>query len=930
MDTKEILGRIFKDPATQYELTEFENLSKPIHDILNIYPKTAATGREAGKTKYYLKSFIPFSTGNEEVQVFVEDGKCSPEEIVRQLWVYKLINQYNYKADEIDLEKSVQFGTEIGTKAADIIVYSDSSKITPKIIIECKKPKRKDGIEQLKSYMNAKGAPVAVWSNGSDSIILYRPYPAQFDDTLSDIPKRGQEPKDVLEAKKTLLQLKKEFNFKKIVQDLEELVLADSGKDEFNEIFKLIFAKIWDEKEALENRKDHRVEFGKALDPEITFDRINALFKNACEEWPGIFKVGEDIELAKRHLQVCVGPIERVRLMGSNLRIMDDAFEYLLPTEAKKKKGQFFTPRHVVEMCVRMLNPTRTEYVMDPSCGSGGFLLHAMDWCYPADDNEKRELRKHKYAGKYLWGIDFEQRAAKTSRALMLIAGDGHTNIFGPDVSSLDPKTWYETGSGQALMHGLRQAKLTVTPIPENETLKDDDKAWEYFNELKFDVILANPPFAGEMKDRKMLAHYELAKPALKRAGDDKQAKEERDVLFIERILKMLKPGGRAAIVLPQGKFNNSSLAFIREWILKKARLLAVVGLHPNTFKPHTGTKTSVLFVQKYTHQQLADIAKVHDQIATACPDYEADIQQLLVSHADALPEEAIPEAIADLLAETFIEPETEDIAETNGDDESEDTADNQPVFSDEDRLAQAEEKLDALKAELIRTKQKLLDLASDTEALLQQQQAELSVAQQQQQEELEAIQTKWTGKAAELTAYNKPKKAEHKKAIQDIKAEYSAKLKISKDLQKPAEKALKAEQKRLEKLIPQAERELKLLTLRGKLELVLADADLIGTLKERWIAAEVAKRLDYPIFMAVSERGGKNNSGDYDYVIDDNGNLVEDHDGQPKINQDLVNYDLAADDLADAAGIPDEQLCIAEAFVRFAQEQGLEFWGAE
>lgn len=930
MDTKEIIGRIFKDPATPYELTEFENIGKPIHDILTIYPKAAATGRETGKTKYYLKSFIPFSTGNEEVQVYVEDGKTSPEEIVRQLWVYKLIHQYGYKADEMDLEKSVQFGTEVGTKSADIIVYSESGKITPKIIIECKKPKRKEGIEQLKSYMNAKGAPVAVWSNGADRIILYRPYPAQFDDTLSDIPKAGEEPKDVLEAKRTLLQLEKNFNFKKIIQDLEELVLADSGKDEFNEIFKLIFAKIWDEKEALENRKNKVVEFRKALDPEITYDRINNLFHNACEEWPGIFKQGEDIDLAKRHLQICIGPIERVRLMGSNLRIMDDAFEYLLPTEAKKKKGQFFTPRHVVEMCVRMLNPTRKEYVMDPSCGSGGFLLHAMDWCYPADDNDKRELRKHKYAGKYLWGIDFEQRAAKTSRALMLIAGDGHTNIFGPDVSSLDPKTWYETGSGQALMSGLRQAKLTATPIPENETLKDDDKAWDYFDELKFDVILANPPFAGEMKDRRMLAHYELAKPALKRAGDDKQAKEERDVLFIERILKMLKPGGRAAIVLPQGKFNNSSLAFIREWILKKARLLAVVGLHPNTFKPHTGTKTSVLFVQKYTKQQLADIAKVHDEVATACPDYEAAILQLLGSHADALPEDHVPEAIADLLAETFAEPEAEDSAETNGDDETGDADDDQQAFSDEDRIAQVEEKLDALKAELLRTKQKLLDLASDSEALLQQQQTELTVVQQQQQAELEAIQAAWTGKAVELTAYNKPKKAEHIKALKDIKGEYSAKLKTSKDRQKSAEKFLKAEQKRLEKMIPQAERELKLLTLRGKLELVLADADLIGTLKERWIAAEVAKRLDYPIFMAVSERGGKDNSGDYVYMIDDNGNLVEDHDGQPKIDQDLVNYDLTADDLADAAGIPDEQFCIAEAFVRFAQQQKLDFWRGE
>ena len=195
MNTKEVIDRIFKEPGVQFELTEFENLGKPIHEILFVYPKAATTGKDAGKTRYYLKSLIPFSTGNEEVQVHAEGGKSAPEEIVRQLWVYKLMHQYGYHADEIDLEKGVQFGTEIGTKAADIIVYIDATKLTPKIIVECKKPKRKDGIEQLKSYMNAKGAPVAVWSNGADSIILYRPYPAQFDDTLFDIPKRGESPK---------------------------------------------------------------------------------------------------------------------------------------------------------------------------------------------------------------------------------------------------------------------------------------------------------------------------------------------------------------------------------------------------------------------------------------------------------------------------------------------------------------------------------------------------------------------------------------------------------------------------------------------------------------------------------------------------------------------------------------------------------------
>lgn len=692
--TREIVDRIFKEPGIKYELTEFETLGKPIHEILDIQDKTVDTGRDAGKTKYFLKSQVPFSSGKEEVQVYVDGGKSAPEEIVRQLWVYKLIHQYGYQPDEIDLEKSVQFGTEVGTKAADIIVYTDDTKETPKIIVECKKPKRKDGIEQLKSYMNAKGAPVAVWSNGTDSVILYR--------------------------------------FKKIVQDLEELVLADSGKDEFNEIFKLIFAKIWDEREAQENRKDKVVEFRKTLDPDITYDRINALFHKACEEWPGIFR--------------------------------------------------------------------------------------------------------------------------------------------------------------------------------------DDDHAWEYFQNLKFDVIFTNPPFAGEIKDRKMLAHYELAKPALKRAKD-KAPKEERDVLFIERVMKMLKPGGRAAIVLPQGKFNNSSLAFICEWILKNARLLAVVGLHPNTFKPHTGTKISVLFFQKYTEEALAKIEEVKQAVAAACPDYEQQIKDLIVKHQylPDVPDENIPEEIADLMAESFAEPELPATEPGEREYELEDpeqlmAAEGNPTL--EERISDAEEKRDSLKAELIRVKQKLDDLASDVEVL-----------QQQHKMEIEAITQQWEGTKRELQIHLKPIKAEHKTALKRLK-----------DKHKIKQCTYKAEIKALEKAIPEAETAVKLLTNKGKLGLILKDPDLLGTLKERWIAAEAAQRLDYLIFMAVSERSGKNNSGDYEYRVDEDGHLVEFPEGHPQegqlvVDQDLVNYDLTAADLADASKIPEEKLCVAEAFIRFAQEQGFDFW---
>lgn len=372
----------------------------------------------------------------------------------------------------------------------------------------------------------------------------------------------------------------------------------------------------------------------------------------------------------------------------------------------------------------------------------------------------------------------------------------------------------------------------------------------------------------------------------------------------------MLKPSGRAAIVLPQGKFNNSSLAFIREWILKKARLLAVVGLHPNTFKPHTGTKTSVLFVQKYTAEQLAQITQVHDQVAGACPDYEGEINALLTAHQAAadIPDEAIPEAVTDLIAENFSEPESEE--EVVVDENAE--AGVEAIAADEDRQAVAEEKLHNLKAALAKAKQKLIDLDSDAEALAQ-----------KQAQEIDAISAHWTGDKAALRLQ-----------VQEVKLTYKVNVQQLKDARKDQQKSLKAEIKALEKQIPRAEVELKLLSNRGKLELMLADDDLIGTLKERWIAAEVAKQLDYPIFMAVSERGGKDNSGDYKHLLDEQGSLVEFPDGHPQegqlvIDQDLVNYDLRAADLANAAKIPGEQLCVAEAFVRFAQEQKLAFWGA-
>lgn len=402
MTVSELFDLIFKDPKVKYELTEFQNLNINYEEVFELVEKPG-TGRNSGKTIYFLKTLAPFHSDKEEVQVLVEDGKANPEEVVRQLWVYKLINYYGYSPEEMELEKPVTFGTDTGTKFADLLVYTNTTKTTPKVVVEVKKPKRKDGIEQLRSYLNAEGSPIGVWSNGSEKVILYRPYPQDFD-ALPEIPKKGETADDIQQVTLTLAHLDRSFNFKKILLDLEELVLGSSGVNVFNEIFKIIFAKIWDEKQAIEVRADQSLEFKWFKDPELTYARINKLFQEAAQEWKGVFDENDKIKLQKEHLNVCIAPLERKRFLGSNLRIIDDAFEYLLPTEAKKKKGQFFTPRFVIDMCVRMLNPKRNEYVLDPACGSAGFLVHAMEWAFPANDPDEMELRKSRYAARYLWG----------------------------------------------------------------------------------------------------------------------------------------------------------------------------------------------------------------------------------------------------------------------------------------------------------------------------------------------------------------------------------------------------------------------------------------------------------------------------------------------------------------------------------------------
>lgn len=574
--------------------------------------------------------------------------KLTPEEAVRQLFVMVLKDDMGYPVSRMELEYGVVFGRE--KKRADICIFDAFNTTAPYILVELKKPKLKDGKEQLKSYCNATGAPMGVWSNGDSISFYHRKDPNYFED-IPSIPSAHEKLSDILSERWTiddLVKMDKLVNQKKSLKDLilemEDEVLANAGVDVFEELFKLIFTKLYDEMEGGRDKKRHLV-FKNYGDTETELKaKIQDLFDKARAKWGGVFPDGAKIDLTPSHLAVCVSSLEGVKLFNSNLDVVDEAFEYLVNKSSKGEKGQYFTPRYVIDMCVKMLNPQEQETFIDTAAGSCGFPVHSIFhvWEQIMKDEglskshlfttEKKPARCETYVQEKVFAIDFDEKTVRVGRTLNLIAGDGQTNVL--HLNTLDYERWDEKtkdeewtdiyGEGWKRLRKLRAAK-------------DQNR------DFNFDVLMANPPFAGDIKETRILAKYELARTvSLDKvnnvAENDKNIEDAthrtptfpeflrvshetiykmadgtyrkvnvkpqntvgRDILFIERNLNFIKPGGRMAIVLPQGRFNNSSDKDIREYLADHCRILAVVGLHGNVFKPHTGTKTSVLFVQKW------------------------------------------------------------------------------------------------------------------------------------------------------------------------------------------------------------------------------------------------------------------------------------------------------------------------------------------
>lgn len=324
------------------------------------------------------------------------------------------------------------------------------------------------------------------------------------------------------------------------------------------DMIRILFCKVYDE---LHNQECPKFKIHlneKELD---VSNRIRNLFEEVKKKFPDVLEEEEKLYLDNKSVFYVVKNLQNYNLLETKRDVISEAFQTFLGPGIRGEKGQFFTPKNVVKMCVEILAPKPEEKIIDPACGSGGFLVEILT-----------HLNKQKSSNN-IFGIDKEIDLSKICKAYMSIVGNGHSNIFCAD--SLDVSSW--------------SSKI-------REKIKDYD----------FDIVLTNPPFGARIsiEDKKILKNYKLGHKWVKTKPDKWEktnviSKQVPQILFIERCLQLLKPGGRMAIVLPDGIFGNPSERYILQYILQEARILALISLAPETFLPSTHTKTSVLFLEK-------------------------------------------------------------------------------------------------------------------------------------------------------------------------------------------------------------------------------------------------------------------------------------------------------------------------------------------
>ncbi|REJ40533.1 MAG: restriction endonuclease subunit M [Microcystis flos-aquae TF09] len=541
-----------------------------------------------------------------------------PEEKVRAEFWAELIYKYDYDPKLIKFEVKVPRRTP--NDLADIVIYKDEEHKDPYFVFEIKRSDITDAefsqsIEQACGNRASLAAPFCGSIAGLTRRLLRfddkQKYPPMERDRnhLTDIPKRFGKPPEWRFYKNKEGQDLKAVPREELRSAIRKChqTLWEGGRRSpiaaFGEFCKLIFVKYRDEKNPdIEDGQPYAFQRRDGESSEDLSKRILRLYTNEQEKEPGVFT--DKINIDPPVIAQVVEHLEALSLDRTELDTKGVAFEEFMGGFFKGDFGQYFTPRELIAFSIELLNPERKHLVLDPACGSGGFLLYALDHVRRAAnlryENYKSDPRQsvdhfnywHSFAQNNLFGIEINEELARVAKMNMIIHDDGHTNIVGHD--ALD------------FLERLTALKPELVPN-------------------KFDVILTNPPFGSVVKstekdkgylDQFDLRHY-LSKGTTDTEPDEStqgernakrgaKAVKERtsiktEILFIERVYSYLKPKeGRAAIILPDGILTNSSLQGVRDWMLSHFQILAVVSLPQFAFAYYdAGVKASIVFLRK-------------------------------------------------------------------------------------------------------------------------------------------------------------------------------------------------------------------------------------------------------------------------------------------------------------------------------------------
>ena len=548
------------------------------------------------------KGYIKLLNDGRRIHYVAPDKKykfTDPEEEVRARYYVELIERYQYPENRIDLEVSVPGGASLFL--ADIVVFQDNDKKDPFIVVECKKDETSEAefgqaIQQGFGNCNAlRGHYAAVIAGNTRRFFNVKDFESQERDrnVIADIPvgygevQRWRYKKDDPDWD---LQVVENAELTRVLGKCHD-TLWQGGKlaptDAFDELSKILFIKIRDEKKLRVKGDPYDFQIKTRETPKSVADRIKALYQEAKIRDPEVFT--EDVKVDDNPLLSVVNHLQGINLNQTDLDVKGIAFERFLGSYFKGDMGQYFTPRELVQFIINMVEPEHEERILDPACGSGGFLLYAMEHIqrqasqYYEEGTPEHYNHWHDFAEKYLFGIEVNDAIARVAKMNMILHDDGHSNVIGND-ALINFDRFYDQNRG--------------------------------FQKEAFDIILTNPPFGANIKkeEKPYLGDYKLGK------GRNSQKTE---ILFLERCFDFLKWGtGKLAIVLPDGILNNSSLQYVRDYIEQHYQILAVVSLPQTAFKHYeAGVKPSILFLQKFSEEEYslyqASIRQITDENET-------------------------------------------------------------------------------------------------------------------------------------------------------------------------------------------------------------------------------------------------------------------------------------------------------------------------